>query len=519
MLRTPSACAPRRSDSSPAIVESRGVWCGIVSSPTNRSIATAVMIPLMRARARGLSLMSTKCAAPASLSAWATSSTPAFEPPSGGSSWTDTTHSPSRSIRVSSVSRGGCSAIRGSSRSVKTSAARGSRASSTAPRIAAISAGVVPRPPPMILAPRLRACAANSAKYSGEAAGHAREADVRKRGERQPVAAHLLDRAECGLQAGAVVGPNRGDVELAEPLGRLARRDARERLRVALEREQCDDREARDAPHGLDGDRELVEVEEGLDHEQVDPATLEDRGLLGEELGALLGPDIAEVAERADGARDEDVSAGDLAGLAGQADGARVDLLEILLEKVTRELAPVRAERVGLDQLRSGADEADVERDDRLGGAEVGLLRRAEAGDRARHERTHAAVPDDRRPGAQACDEAVVGGHWSSWFRSTSSRARRPAGLGTLPEAGCRGFAGPVPSASLDAEREYCPAPGASVAVKRRSQPLKGDGSSDNVRAIVGQSTVQGPDAAGARPKHLPVARLRRGSRERSPFR
>src|SRR6266849_2699681 len=62
MFRTPSACAPSSIDSRPAIVMSRGVRCGIVSTPVKRSIATDAMIPLMRARARGLSFTSTNCA-------------------------------------------------------------------------------------------------------------------------------------------------------------------------------------------------------------------------------------------------------------------------------------------------------------------------------------------------------------------------------------------------------------------------------------------------------------------------
>src|SRR5437763_111963 len=62
MLRTPSACAPSRMDSRPVSVMSRGVRCGIVSTPVKRSIATEAMMPLIRARARGLSLTSTNCA-------------------------------------------------------------------------------------------------------------------------------------------------------------------------------------------------------------------------------------------------------------------------------------------------------------------------------------------------------------------------------------------------------------------------------------------------------------------------
>ena len=49
-------------------------------------------------------------------------------------------------------------------------------------------------------------------------AGHACEADVRHRGERQAVVAHLAQRGERGLDARAVVRADRGHAELAEAL-------------------------------------------------------------------------------------------------------------------------------------------------------------------------------------------------------------------------------------------------------------------------------------------------------------
>ena len=52
--------------------------------------------------------------------------------------------------------------------------------------------------------------------------------------------------------------------------------------------------------------------------------------------------------------------------------------------KCLRELRPVRAERVRLDQLGARADVAEVDVDDALGRAEVRLLRAAQARDRAR---------------------------------------------------------------------------------------------------------------------------------------
>ena len=78
------------------------------------------------------------------------------------------------------------------------------------------------------------------------------------------------------------------DAQLAQLVGGVASANAGEGLRVVLEREQRDDRQARDGANGLDRDHQLVEVEERLEHEQVGAAPFQDRRLLGEEPGALL---------------------------------------------------------------------------------------------------------------------------------------------------------------------------------------------------------------------------------------
>ncbi len=109
---------------------------------------------------------------------------------------------------------------------------------------------------------------------------------------------------------------------------------------------------------------------------------------------------------RPDRAADEHLTAGDLASLAGELHAGRVDPLEIVLEEVLGQLVPVRAEGVRLDQLGAGVDEADVHRHDRVRGAQVGLLRAAEARDGGREQDSHAAVGDDRRPGPEAFGEA-----------------------------------------------------------------------------------------------------------------
>src|SRR5581483_9510266 len=144
-----------------------------------------------------------------------------------------------------------------------------------------------------------------------------------------------------------------------------------------------------------------VELEERLHHEQVDAAALEDARLLGEELGRVE-PAQLDVPERADRAGDEHVAARHLPRLARDAHRGGVDRLRLLREEVAPELGPVRAERVRLDQLGAGADEAEMHLEHALGRAEVRLLRAAEAGDGAREERAHAAVRDDRRVAPEA---------------------------------------------------------------------------------------------------------------------
>ena len=99
---------------------------------------------------------------------------------------------------------------------------------------------------------------------------------------------------------------------------------------------------------------------------------------------------------------------GDLAGLAGELHAGAVDPLELVLEVELRELAPVGAEGVRLDQVGAGADEARVQRHDALRSAEVGLFRAAQPRHGARDEHAHAAVRDDDRALRQTVFEAAV---------------------------------------------------------------------------------------------------------------
>ena len=200
------------------------------------------------------------------------------------------------------------------------------------------------------------------------------------------------------MQAGAVVGADSGQVVLRQALDRVSGRDPAERLRVFVEGEHGHDRQARDTLDGLDRGGQLVQVEEGLDHEEVDTAAVEERRLLAED-GPTLGlVEATELAERADGAGDVDVAARDLPRLPCQLHARLVDRGDLVLEEAGAQLVPVGTKCVGLDQLRAGGDEARVQGDDALWRSDVRLLGAAQTGHRARDQHAHAAVGNDGRP-------------------------------------------------------------------------------------------------------------------------
>src|SRR5207253_9638327 len=105
-----------------------------------------------------------------------------------------------------------------------------------------------------------------------------------------------------------------------------------------VEREQGYDREARYASYRFDRGFELAEVEERLEHEQVDPAPVEQPGLFGEDRPAFLRRDVSELSERPDRPGDENVLACHFAGLARELHSGLVDPGDVVLEVVGAQL-------------------------------------------------------------------------------------------------------------------------------------------------------------------------------------
>ena len=241
-------------------------------------------------------------------------------------------------------------------------------------------------------------------------AGEARETDVRHRCEHPAVALHRGQRPQRGGGAGAVIRADRGDSEPLEALRGCGGGNAAERAPVGVEGHQRHDRQARDGAHGRDRRHQLLEVVERLQHDHVGSAPLEDRRLLGVEPVVLLRIETLVLAERADRGCDEDIAARYLARLARQSHRGRIDPLELVLQEVRGELAPVGAERVRFDHVRTGADEARMERYDALRRAQIRLLRAAQPRHGARDQRPHAAVGDERGAVPQALGEPVCHG-------------------------------------------------------------------------------------------------------------
>ena len=145
----------------------------------------------------------------------------------------------------------------------------------------------------------------------------------------------------------------------------------------------------------------LVERRHGLDQEEVDPALDEALHLLAVDVPGVGEADVAErlqgLPERADRTGHERASG---RGLAGDARALAVDLHDLRVEAVGPELQPVRAERVGLDDVGARVDVFLVHRAHQLGVRQVELV------EAAVHE--HAAGVQHRAHGAVADDDAFL---------------------------------------------------------------------------------------------------------------
>ena len=335
----------------------------------------------------------------------ATSIIASLVPPFGGSSSTLTTQSPRRKARASPVSPSGggssgaaatLSRLEGGARSaalLQRDADRldlGRRRAAAAADDPGAERGRLRRELAEVLRRRVR--------IDDAAADDAREADVRQRGEREAGA-----RASRASAVRALCGPAPWFVPIAATSSAASRAAASAASTPPAASASSSNVSSatigsdETAAHRLDRRDEVVDVEERLDHEEVDAAPLEHPRLLGVERAVRVAVEHLELAERADRAGDHHVAAGDVARLAGEADAGRVDRLELVVEAAwPRACAGWRrtcSSRSARRRRRCSSRGRRRRSRARRRFASSGSAGRGRAGE----ERTHAAVRDDRR--------------------------------------------------------------------------------------------------------------------------
>ena len=396
-------------------VVSRGVRCGIVSTPVNRSIATDAISPLIRARARGLSFTSTKSALPDSRTARAVAISASGFAPSGGSICTETTNSPSRSIRSSRVSAlvgaagarllaladeqraGGRAALvhraRGSRRSAPASC-RSSRRS--AERRARAPARRTRRNTPASRAGRRSACRTCSqgrrsgtpraARRRGRASARSSAArrPARRRGWRRTrrAPARRSRSAACSAETPASVSPSASKV-ISATIGRLET-----------------ERTAATAVSSSARSKNVSTMNRST------PRPSSSRACSAKSTAGSW-PRQLDVAERPDRAADEHLATRDLACLARQLHRRPRPSSRTRPRGSSAQFRAGGAEAVRLDQVGARADVAEMDVDHRLRRADVRLLGTAQPAHRACEQDARAAVGHDRRPGREALEEAA----------------------------------------------------------------------------------------------------------------
>ena len=220
-------------------------------------------------------------------------------------------------------------------------------------------------------------------------------------------------RVEAGQRPDAAVDADGVHAGRGQRLDRgLGRRPVGQH-QVLAEGHRRDDRHVR-RPVGLvDGQQQVVEVEEGLDHEEVDAALEQpvdllpeggpDRGLVG--VAELAGG----CAQGADAAADPRVPAADVPGLAGDLRRPSIEACRVVGEAVRVEAHPVGAEGQGLDEVGAGVEVLAVERRDEVRAGRRQLVEARALRDPAREQqRAHPAV-GEQRGGGEAGGELVAG--------------------------------------------------------------------------------------------------------------
>ena len=184
-----------------------------------------------------------------------------------------------------------------------------------------------------------------------------------------------LDRFEHRRRTDAAVQPDDVGAPALELGHEGLRRRAVARVAVLLGRHLRDDRQVADRADGANRGADLVDVAEGLEHEEVDAALEERARLFGEVLLRLvdagLPPRLDADPERTDRAGDPGLI---LRGVARDARALDVDGVHLVGQAEVTQLDAVGAEGVRLDDVGAVAHVGLVDLGDQVGLREVQLV-------------------------------------------------------------------------------------------------------------------------------------------------
>ena len=168
-------------------------------------------------------------------------------------------------------------------------------------------------------------------------------------------------------------------------------------MAVVFRRHLCDDRQVAHAADGANRRADLVDVAKRLEHEEIDATVDERAGLLAKMLFRLVharpSPRLDTNAERADRAGDIGVVARRMPRDLRPLD---VDRAHLIAQTEGRQLDPVRAERIRLEDVGAGLRIGLVDLCHQVGLRQVQLVERSVHEDAARvQHRPHRAVADE----------------------------------------------------------------------------------------------------------------------------
>ena len=236
-------------------------------------------------------------------------------------------------------------------------------------------------------------------------------------------------------QVGAAVGTSSVDAQFGKALTGLGAGEAHHRSTGRVKAQGRHDRQVGGMPGAAECRLDGWQVAEGLDPDQVGPASLEGLCLFGEgSLGVGLGkrPErLYQLAGRAHGSGYQYRSVSLVGGDPGTLDPGVVDLCDASLQVMELEPVTVSTECVREDNVGAGVHIGAVDAADTVGVLEVPQLG-CVSGGKAGIEQlcSHGAIEDQVAPGMQQVAEGAHGVNLPVGMRDARSRCRVRSGIG-----------------------------------------------------------------------------------------